>query len=212
MLKVGLTGGVACGKSAVGRMFAARGVEVIQADAIAHELMRPGRPVYYQVVQHFGPEIVDIDGSIDRAKLAQLAFGGGRVEELNKIVHPAVIREQEERMRQFEGQHPAGIAMVEAALILEAGVKDRFDKLVVVTCSQEQKIERYLERAGGGAAAREQAQRRIAAQLSDEEKARAANYVIDNSGSLEETERQVQEVYTQLAAAAHNSAPPGVSR
>ena len=100
MLKVGLTGGVACGKSTVGEMFVARGAKLIKADEIAHQLMRPGQPVYREVVQHFGHGIVKEDGAIDRQELARAVFGGGRVEELNRLVHPAVIAHQERRMEE----------------------------------------------------------------------------------------------------------------
>ena len=112
----------------------------MDADAIAHELYRPGQEVYQELIKHFGPEIVKPDGEIDRAKLAALVFDGGRVEELNKIVHPAVIRQQEHWMRELGEKDPYAVAMVEAALIFEAGVKDRFDKIIVVTCKPAQKI------------------------------------------------------------------------
>lgn len=202
MLRVGLTGGLGCGKTTVATMMAARGAYVIQADTIAHELMRPGQEVYDQVVRHFGPEIVQPGGAIDRVKLAQAAFAGGRVKELNAIVHPAVIAYQQEWMQRIGEKDSAAIAVVEAALILEAGVNGRFDKLVVVTCSREQKIERYAQRVaregGDEGAARAEAERRIAAQMPDEEKIKAADYVIDNSGTLTATQRQVDAVMDEL--------------
>ena len=105
-LRVGLTGGLACGKSTVANMFAALGAKVIQADPIAHDLMRPGQPVYEEVVRHFGREIVQPDGAINRAKLAELVFAGGRVQELNKIVHPAVIQRQEQWMAEITERDP----------------------------------------------------------------------------------------------------------
>jgi dephospho-CoA kinase len=206
MLRVGLTGGLACGKSTVGRMMAARGAHVIQADAIAHELMSPGQEVYAEVVRRFGPDIVNpSDKTIIRAKLAELAFGSGRVQELNHIVHPAVIERQDQWMDELGTRDPDSIAVVEAALILEAGAGKRFDKIVVVTCRPEQKIERFVQRtitvASGPLArvsARKEAQRRIAAQIPDEEKIKVADFVIDNSGSLESTERQVDAMMAQL--------------
>jgi dephospho-CoA kinase len=134
MLKVGLTGGVACGKSTVAKMFADLGAQVADADTIAHELYRPGQDVYQELVKRFGQEIVKSNGEIDRAKLATVAFDGGRVEELNKIVHPAVIRQQDRWMREVAAKDPHAVAVVEAALIFEAGVNDRFDKIMVVTC------------------------------------------------------------------------------
>jgi dephospho-CoA kinase len=200
LLRVGLTGGVACGKTTVAGMMRERGAHLAFADDIAHQLMRPGQPVYYEVVRHFGPEIVAIDSSIDRKKLAEAAFGSGRVKELNQIVHPAVIARQEEWMNEVAAQYPHGIAVVEAALLLEAGVGKRFDKLVVVVCSMPQKIERFARRHNLDlAAAEREVTRRTAAQLSDEEKVRAADYVIDNSGTLEELKAKVDALMTELS-------------
>jgi dephospho-CoA kinase len=199
LLKVGLTGGVACGKSTVGEMFVARGAKLIKADEIAHQLMRPGQPVYQEVVQHFGRGIVQEDGTIDRQKLARAAFGGGRVEELNRLVHPAVIAHQERWMEEEAARHRDAVVIVEAALILEAGVQKRFDKIIMVTCRPEQKAARFARRQGvTDEAARQEVERRQAAQRSDEEKIGAADYVIDNSGSRAETERQVEQVFCEL--------------
>jgi dephospho-CoA kinase len=199
MLKVGLTGGVACGKSTVAKMFADLGAQVADADLIAHELYRPGQDVYQELVKRFGQEIVKPDGEIDRAKLASVVFDGCRVEELNKIVHPAVIRQQDRWMRELAAKDPYAVAIVEAALIFEAGVKDRFDKIMVVTCKPGQKITRFAERTGRNEAdARADVDRRTKAQIPDEEKARRADFLIDNSGSVEETRHQVQRIYTEL--------------
>ena len=203
MLKVGLTGGIAAGKSVVGEMFASLGAQVIQADEIAHQLMQPGQTVYQEVVVRFGAGILDSDGSVNRARLAEIAFGGpnnsSRVVELNQIVHPAVIRRQEEWMEQIGQRDPYAVAMVEAALILEADMAKRLDRLVVVTCLPEQRIERWARRLKvDEETARREVTRRMAAQLPDEEKVKAADYVIDNSGSLDETRRQVKEVYAEL--------------
>jgi dephospho-CoA kinase len=199
MLRVGLTGGVACGKSTVAKMFADLGAKIIDADLIAHELYRPGEEVYQELVKHFGEEIIKASGDLDRAKLASLVFDGGRVEELNKIVHPAVIKRQEQWMREIGEKDPYAVAMVEAALIFEAGVKERFDKIIVVTCKPAQKVSRFGQRAGmPEALARVDVERRNRAQIPDEEKARRAHYVIDNSGSLDETSHQVQRIYAEL--------------
>ncbi len=199
MLKVGLTGGVACGKSTVGEMFVARGARLIKADELAHQLMQPGQPVYQEVVKHFGPGIMQADGAIDRQALARAAFDGGRVEELNRLVHPAVIAHQERWMQQEGERYRDAVVMVEAALILEAGVEKRFDKIVMVTCRPEQKAARFAARQGiAEEAARREVERRQKAQLADEEKARIADFVIDNSGSLAETERQVDRVFREL--------------
>jgi dephospho-CoA kinase len=199
MLRVGLTGGVACGKSTVAKMFADLGAKIIDADLIAHDLYRPGEEVYEQLVKHFGLEIIKASGDLDRARLATLVFDGGRIEELNKIVHPAVIKRQEQWMREVGEKDPYGVAMVEAALIFEAGVKERFDKIIVVTCKPAQKVSRFGQRAGmPEALARADVERRNRAQISDEEKARRAHYVIDNSASLDETSHQVQRIYAEL--------------
>ena len=200
MLKVGLTGGIASGKSVVGEMFAAVGVHVIQADDIAHRLMQPGETVYKQVVEHFGSGILNPDRVINRAKLAEAVFGDSpRVEDLNRIVHPAVVAEQDRWMEEVRRADAHAIAMVEAALILEAGAEDRFDCLVVVTCRPEQRAKRWAQRLHlDEETARREVTRRMAAQWPDEEKVKAADYVIDNSGSLDQTERQVREVFAQL--------------
>jgi len=211
VLKVGLTGGIASGKSVVGEMFAARGVHVIQADHIAHSLMQPGQEVYGEVVAHFSTAILDPDGTVNRARLAEAAFGApgqnapSRIEELNRIIHPAVIQRQEEWMDEVGRQAPEAIAMVEAALILEARVDKHFDRLVVVTCRPEQRFERWSRRVNVDLEmARREVERRMAAQLPDEEKVKAAHFVIDNSGSLDETQRQVQKVYEALSREARH--------
>ncbi len=208
MLKVGLTGGIACGKSVVGKMFAARGVQVVQADRIAHDLMRPGQAVYEAVVERFGLDILDGDGTINRQKLSAVVFapdqitvpaGQRRIDQLNAIVHPAVVAQQDRWTQDIRVREPHGIAMVEAALILEAGVRDHFDKLVVVVCAGSQKIERLARRLRiDFETARREVERRSAAQLPDTEKAAAADYVIYNTGSLAETEQQVESIYKEL--------------
>jgi dephospho-CoA kinase len=210
MLKVGLTGGIASGKSVVGEMFAKLGAHVIEADRIAHELLQSGNPVYDEVVRHFGAAILNPDGTVSRARLAEAAFGSpgkpSRVEELNRIVHPAVIRRQEEWMEEMGRRNPRAIAIVEAALIVEAGAARRFDKLVVVTCDPEQRIQRWASRMKmDEASARREVTRRVAAQLPDEEKIKVADFVIDNSGSLDETNRQVREIYGKLKHEAEKS-------
>ena len=207
MLKVGLTGGIAAGKSAVGEMFVGLGAHLVQADRIAHSLMQPGEAVYNEVVRHFGRQILNPDGSVNRAKLAELAFAPddagndrpARIDELNHIVHPAVIRSQEEWMHAMSLQDPDGVAIVEAALLIEAGAEHAFDSLIVVTCNADQRAERFAKRQKIDLeAARTEVSRRMAAQLPDEEKVKAADYVIDNSGSLKETREQVQRIWKEL--------------
>jgi dephospho-CoA kinase len=206
LLRVGLTGGVACGKTTVAQMMAQRGAHVVLADEVAHQLMRPGEPVYYEIIRHFGPDIVGSDGVIDRKKLAEGAFGSGRIKELNQIIHPAVIARQQAWTDEVAAKHPDGIAVVEAALILEADVGKRFDKLVVVICTMPQKIERFARRHSLGLAAAEcEVSRRMAAQLPEEEKAGAADYVIDNSGSLADLEVKVDTLMGELRRLTQNS-------
>ena len=198
MLKVGLTGGIAAGKSVVGEMFVKLGAHLIQADHISHELMQPGQAVYQQVVQHFGPGILNPDQTVNRPKLAEAAFSG-RIQELNQIVHPAVIQKQKEWMAEVGGREPHAIVIVEAALILEAGFGDDFDRLIVVSCRQEQRVERWAHRMNVDKdTARREVTRRMAAQFSDEEKIKASDYVVDNSGSLDETQKQVSAIFGQL--------------
>jgi dephospho-CoA kinase len=233
MLKVGLTGAIASGKSVVGEMFVALGAQLVQADRIAHSLMQPGEPVYNEVVRHFGRDILNPDGSINRSRLAELAFGTNspspnsaglnpgdrspgnaspvssppaRVEELNRIVHPAVLRSQEEWMNEIGRHNPHAVAIVEAALILEAGAARQFDRLIVVKCSEEQRIARFAARQKLNLeAARKEVTRRMAAQLPEAEKIKAADYVIDNSATLDQTQPQVREVWQKLhAQATHN--------
>jgi dephospho-CoA kinase len=214
LLKVGLTGGIASGKSVVGEMLVSLGAHLIEADHIAHELMLPGQPVYNEVVRHFGGAILNSDGSINRAKLAESAFGGSkagvpsRVQELNRIVHPAVVRRQEEWMEETGRRHPNDIVIVEAALILEAGAAKSFDRLVVVTCSDEQRVARFAARQKIGLdAARKEVLRRMAAQIPEATKVKAADYVIDNSGSIEHTREQVHQLWEKLHSQLNS--PPG---
>lgn len=199
MLRVGLTGGIACGKSTVAKMFAELGVYVIQSDQIAHELYRRGEPVYQEVVKRFGRDIVKPDGEIDRAKLASIAFGEGRIEELNRVVHPAVIQHQAKWIFEIASKEPDAVAMIEAALIFEAHTNDRFEKMIVVTCRPEQKASRFAQRAGiDEASAQAEVERRMKAQIPDEEKVKRADFVIDNSGPQEQTRKQVEKIFAEL--------------
>lgn len=202
MLRVGLTGGVACGKSTVAEMLVQRGAHFLQADTLAHQLYAPGTATHDRIVERFGKGVLNQDKTINRAALANLVFPN-RIPELNDIVHPAVIQAQNQWMAEVEAADPHGIAVVEAALIIEAGVAADFDKIIVVTCDFEHKVEHYAHRAGvTPEIARSEVIRRSAAQLSDQEKARHAQYVIDNSGLIEETERQVEKVWQELQSAA----------
>ncbi|HUI82827.1 MAG TPA: dephospho-CoA kinase [Candidatus Binatia bacterium] len=198
MLRVALTGGVASGKTTVAGMLARQGAHCLHADALAHRLYAPGAPAYDEVVRHFGREILDEDGTVNRARLANVVFPD-RIHELNAIVHPAVIEAQRAWMAEVGRKDPGGVAVVEAALVIEAGAEKDFDCVVVVTCGAEQKVEHYMERTGvSRQTARAEVERRSRAQLGDEEKARHADYVIDNSGSLAHTEQQVEKIWSRL--------------
>lgn len=174
---------------------------MIQADHISHQLMRPGEAVYEQVAGHFGNEILDADGTINRSRLAEIVFDSGhpRIGELNRIVHPAVVQRQDEWMEQVGQKDAHAIAVVEAALLLEAGAQPHFDRLIVVRCRPEQRVQRWAQRTGvDEPTARREVTRRMQAQWPDEEKIKAADYVIDNSGSLAETEKQARAVFGRL--------------
>lgn len=205
MLKVGLTGGVACGKSTVAEMFVRQGATLVKADEIAHRLMSPGNEVYDRVVAAFGTEILNADGTINRPKLADKAFPTGRIAELNAIVHPAVIAAQEAWMEQQFQRNGKAVAIVEAALMLESGSYKRFDRLITVVCSLEQKVERFAQRHSlDPATARVEVQRRMDAQASDEAKIKVSDYVVDNSGTLAETELQVERIWGELLMLSSN--------
>jgi dephospho-CoA kinase len=198
MLRVGLTGGIACGKSSIAAMLVKRGAHFLKADGLAHQLYAPGTDTYDKVVRSFGREILNEDGAINRSKLANLVFPG-RIGELNAIVHPEVVKRQNSWMSEVGQSDPHGIAVVEAALLIEAGAEKDFDKVIVVTCDFEQKVERFARRTNVPLqVARAEVERRSAAQFPDEEKARRADYIVNNSGSAEDTERQVDLIWREL--------------
>lgn len=196
MLKIGLTGSIAVGKSFVLSVLSELGCVTFDADKIAHSVMEPGREAYDDIVREYGREVLAGDGSIDRVKLGAIVFAdAGRRKRLNEIVHPRVIQEQNRLMAEAEAKDPDGIAVVDAALMIESGGYKRFDKLIVVFCERETQIERLMQR---NRITREDAERRVAAQMSSDEKRRYADYEIDTSGDLEETRRRVIEVHDQL--------------
>jgi dephospho-CoA kinase len=230
MLRVGLTGGLGSGKSTAGRLFAAHGAHVLQADAIGRELMEPGRAVYAAIVNHFGKDVVLPDGRLDRGALAKIAFTDGRVEELNAIVHPAVITRQAELSEAIFRRDRRAVVIVESALIFETKYGEtkhsetkyggsqiddgkpwhhRFDRIIVVTAPEEVKIARFIARSATAEAmtAEQRAQleaearRRLAQQISDEQKSALADYVLTNGGPLAELEWQVDQLWPILKAA-----------
>ena len=223
MLRVGLTGGLGSGKSTVTGYLRELGAEVIEADELGRALMEPGQPVFDEIVEVFGPEIVTPDGRLDRAKLADLSFRGGRLDELNAIVHPAVIAAQGDWMRQVFARNPKAIAVVESALIFEVeraarlrgeseGVlaywRRRFDRVIVVAAPDELKVARYVARispSGWDERAAEDARSRLAKQLSDAVKTSRADFVLDNTGDLVELRAQIDAVWRQLVELGNNS-------
>ncbi len=202
MLRVGLTGGIACGKSTIALMLVERGAYILNADTLVHQLYAPGTPTYAEVVRRFGPGILKADATIDRAKLADVVFPS-RIGELNAIVHPAVVKAQNAWLKEIEHIDPKAIAVVEAALLLEAGAGDDFDKMIVVSCDFTHKVEHFATRTGvSPESARAEVERRSAAQFSDDEKARKADYLVENSGSIEAAERQVDLIWKDLESIA----------
>src|SRR5205085_6986447 len=196
MMKVGLTGSIAVGKSFVVSVLAELGCVVFDADKVAHAVMEPGASAYLDVVKEFGDGILSADGKIDRGKLGPIVFADAeRRRRLNEIVHPRVIEEQNRLLAEAEARHPDGIAVIDAALMIESGGYKRFDKLIVVYCDRETQVARLM---GRNQITREDAERRISAQMSSEEKRRYADYEIDTSGPLEQTRRRVAAVYQQL--------------
>ena len=196
MLKVGLTGSIAVGKSYVLSVLAELGCVTFDADKIAHSVMEPGREAYRDIVREFGDAVLSDGARIDRAKLGAIVFADPeRRKRLNEIVHPRVIEEQNRLLQQAEAADPLGIAVVDAALMIESGGYKRFDRLIVVYCDQETQIERLI---GRNQIAREDAERRVASQMTSEEKLRYADYRINTAGTFEETRQRVIEVFNQL--------------
>lgn len=195
MLRVGLTGGIGCGKSTVAAMMSELGCHIINADKMAHVLIAPGERAYDEVVRQFGKQVLGPDGGIDRARLASIVFSDpNKLAALNAIVHPRVLREIDREFDRLAANDPHGVAVVEAALLIEAGYHHKLDRLVLATCTREQQLERLTSAAFGRAMSREQAGKRIAAQMPlDEKRKTAAGKIdeIDCSGSLDYTKRQV---------------------
>jgi len=199
MLRVGLTGGIATGKSTVGAMFVELGCHLIESDQITHQLFEPGQAVYAAVVKQFGNRILALDGTIDRRILGDIVFKDPQARaRLNSMVHPAIIQRQQEWLQDMEAQDPHGIAIVDAALMIEVGTYKKYDKVIVVTCSPEMQRGRLRARS---ALSEDEIESRIRSQMPNEEKIKYADFVIDNSGSIQSTHVQVETVYRQLRAA-----------
>jgi dephospho-CoA kinase len=223
MLRVGLTGGLGSGKSTVAGYLRELGAQVVEADALGRTLMEPGQQVYDEIVRAFGPEVVANDGRLNRARLAELGFQGGRLNELNAIVHPAVIAAQRQWMNAVFARDPAAVAVIESALIFEVerdararGEKEslladwrrRIERIVVVTAPDELKIARYAARISQSPAARAAAEAdarlRLSHQIPDSEKAARADYVLDNTGDEAALRTQVEVVWQRLKTESNN--------
>lgn len=198
MLKVGLTGSIAVGKTFVVSVLAELGCHVLDADQTAREVVAAGTEGLRAVVDAFGAEVLRPDGTLDRVRLGQIVFGDEKQRLLlNSILHPLVIERQDEQLRQWEAEDPAGVGVVDAALMIESGGYRRFDKIVVVHCRPEIQLERLMARNN---LTREEAARRISAQMPQEEKKRFADYLIDTSEGFESARRATERVYEALRA------------
>ena len=196
ILRAGLTGGIASGKSIVAGFFEELGAFVVDADAVAHEVMALGGGAYAAIVAHFGPEILDDADRIDRTRLGQRVFGDPREREaLEAIVHPLVRREAERRIAEYAREAQVPLAVFDAALLVETGAYRGFDRLVVVRCGRETQLKRLRER---GELTAEEAAARLAAQAPVEEKLAVADYVIDTDGSLDQTHSQTERVFGDI--------------
>jgi dephospho-CoA kinase len=195
-LSFGLTGGAACGKSTVARYFQDLGAHIIDADRIGHELIEPGRPAYQEILEHFGKEILDSGGNIDRKKLGLKVFADPQqLHALNAIVHPRIIARVGELARRYSARDPYSVVIVDAALIFESGIGGTLRKVMVAWCRPEQQVERLMAKTG---VSRQDAERRIQAQMPMEEKCRRADYLIDCSGTLEQSRAQAKAIYLEL--------------
>jgi len=228
MLRVGLTGNLGSGKSTVAGYLRELGAQVIEADELGRALMEPGLQVYSSIVEHFGCEVVLPDGRLNRSRLAEAAFREGRLQELNAIVHPAVIAAQKQWMDAVFAHDPLAVAVVESALIFEVerdararGEKEtvladwrrRMDRILVVTAPDAVKIARFAARAAQSIpnrqAAEAEASRRLAHQIPEAEKASRADYIIDNNGDLAALRAQVEALWTRLKAESNRWMPAG---
>jgi dephospho-CoA kinase len=196
MLRVGLTGGLASGKSFVGRSLADLGCYLIRADELGHRVLEPEGEAYEAVVREFGTGILNPDRTIDRRRLAGLVFHDpARLEELNAVVHPPVRARTARLLEQYEADHPNGIAVVEAAILIETGSYRDYARLLLAVCGKEQQIERARARDG---LTREEVLDRLSRQMPLEEKIQYADYVIETSGTKEITLARTRAVYESL--------------
>jgi dephospho-CoA kinase len=196
MLKVGLTGGMACGKSFVAAALAKLGCHIIEADDVGHEVLNPGGEAYDAVIEEFGGEILDERGMIDRARLAERVFGDPeKLEKLNAIVHPAVRARASRQFQEIAAREPHSVVVYVVAILMESGAYKEVDKIIVVSCAREQQIERAMRRPGASEA---DVMARLERQMPLEKKKEFADYIIDTSGAKEDTLRQTEIVHQDL--------------
>jgi dephospho-CoA kinase len=195
-LLVGLTGGIATGKSTVSTMFAHLGAKIVDADLLAREVVMPGQPAHAEIVKEFGPDVLQEDGSLDRKRLGAIVFvDAAKRQRLEAITHPAIFVRQQRILSVYDEEAFEGVVIWDAALLIESSSARRMDRVVVVVADPATELERLMARDGFS---EEEARRRIASQMPLAEKVKVADYVIDNSGSRAETERRVREVYRAL--------------
>ena len=205
MLKVGLTGGIASGKSTVSEAFARLGAKVLDADKVAREVVLPGQPAWLKLQQAFGPEFFLPDGEVNRSKLRRLVFADPEERgKLNAIVHPEVMREIDFRFEQLTSSAEHAVVLVDVPLLLEVEAADRFDRVVVVYVNETVQLDRLMERDGLSA---EEASQALSTQIPLRDKVKQADFVIDNSGTLEETQAQVEKVWQELLELARARKP-----
>jgi dephospho-CoA kinase len=196
MLRVGLTGSIGVGKSFVAGVLAELGCHVLDADLIAREVVEPRSLALERVVAEFGTEVLQPDGSLDRTKLGQLVFNDAQQRAmLNSILHPYIIARQDEVVREWEAVDAGGIAVIDAALMIESGGYKRFDQVIVVHCRPDVQLQRVMLRNG---LSREEAEKRINAQMSQDEKKKFADYLIETSEGFDDARRQTEKVYAAL--------------
>ena len=196
MLRVGLTGSIAVGKSFVLDVFREFGCAVLDADKVARDVVAPGTAGLGRVVDEFGADILQPDGTLDRAKLGSIVFADEQKRLLlNSIIHPLVFETQDRWLKERERENPNGVAVVDAALMIESGGYKRFDRLIVVWCEPELQLQRLMARDGLD---RQAAERRIASQIPQEEKKSFADHLIDTSKGFEDTRRQVADIFARL--------------
>ena len=206
MLRIGLTGSIGVGKTFVAGVFAELGCHVLDADDLAREVVAPGSEVLKRVVEKFGVEILQNDGTLDRAKLGAIVFADSEKRRLlNSLLHPYIIAQQDQRLREWEAEDPNGIGIVDAALMIESGGSKRFNKLIVVHCRPEIQLSRLMARNN---LSREEAEQRINSQMSQEEKKAFADYLIDTSEGFEATRKRTEEVYKELRHAGVTDVKP----